>query len=100
MNAKVKPDNQKDADSLCQIEIRNPFHLPLFTSGPYFGMKRGHARYTPVLPTSFSSDFNFFLHVDFLTVLIVELVLKEGKLLAWNDADPKTILELPLAAQA
>ena len=46
----------------------------------------------------FSSDFDFFLHVDFLPVLVVELVLKEGKFLAWNDFDAQTISELPLSA--
>ena len=48
----------------------------------------------------FLTDFNLFLHVDFLTVLVVEFVLKKRQLLAWNDLHAETILDLPLSAKA
>ena len=45
------------------------------------------------------TDFDFFLHVDFLAVLVVELIFEEGKFLAGNNLYSKAVLELPFTAK-
>lgn len=44
-------------------------------------------------------SFYLLLHVDELALLVVELILQEGKLLGGDDAEAHAILQLPLALE-
>ena len=45
------------------------------------------------------AHFVLFPHVDEFAVLVVELILQEGHLLVGNDANAKSVLDLPFALQ-
>ena len=44
-------------------------------------------------------DFDFFFHVYFLAVFVIELILQEAQLLAGYDFDAKPIFHLPFPFQ-
>lgn len=50
-------------------------------------------------PPSCLFDFEFFLHVDFLSVRVIEHILQECEFLTWNDLDTESVLHLPLSFQ-
>ena len=44
--------------------------------------------------------FNLFLHVEILTLCVVELILQEGEFLGRNDVHTESVFHLPLAFEA
>ena len=51
------------------------------------------------VPFVLLAHFVFFLHVNELSVGVVELVLQERHLLAWYDPDAQSVFQLPTALQ-
>ena len=44
-------------------------------------------------------DFDFFLHIDFLSMCIIEHILQESEFLTWNDLDTEPVFHLPLSLE-
>ena len=44
-------------------------------------------------------DLDFLLHIDFLSMCIVEHILQESEFLTWNDLDTESVFHLPLPSE-
>ena len=64
----------------------------MFPIGILFHNKR---RFDLFEPPFLLFDFDFFLHIDFLSVRIIEHVLKKSEFLIRNDLDTESVFHLP-----